>query len=106
MYKKLWIFCCLILGFIAIGCGGGARKGAFEPAAPSQGYGGYPGVSNAKTASVEASPPPPTATSSGAGATADSTAPRAPSEPAQERRERPGLGTEWGESRDSRVHDV
>jgi hypothetical protein len=112
MYKKLWVFCCLILGLIAVGCGGASKGGAFEPASPSGGYGqpGYPSAQSAKStspASVEAAPPAPAGTT----ASADSAAPRSAAErrvgePSPQPRERPGLGTEWGETRESRVHDV
>jgi hypothetical protein len=122
--KKLWIFVCLVL-FIA-GCAGGAgspvvgAKSASTPAADSN-YGAYPsggapaaeyapGVSvqsDGASSKASASPPPPPSAprSSSAGASADSSSRRfEPTTPAPE--SRPGLGTEFGEARTSRVHDV
>jgi hypothetical protein len=120
--KKLWMFVCLVL-FIA-GCAGGAgspgvgAKSASTPAADSN-YGAYPagGVPAAEYApgaqsestnrkSSAAPPPPPSAPrSASAGASADSSSRRfEPTTPAPETR--PGLGTEFGEARTSRVHDV
>lgn len=128
--KKLWIFVCLVL-FLA-GCGGGELAGSKSapntPAAESYGGGGYsqqsagyapsePGVSiqsesssskgSSRSASAQPAPPPPQAAprSSSAGASADSSSRRfEPTTPAPE--QRPGLGTEFGEARTSRVHDV
>jgi hypothetical protein len=112
--KKIWVFLCLVL-FLA-GCGGGApapkTAGDSSPSAPQQqAYGqypreaaaeaptgGFPGMA-ADSAATLPSPPPPTPQS----------APRrseekSAREPSPENR--PGLGTEWGETRTSRVHDV
>ena len=129
--KKLWMFVCLVL-FIA-GCAGGAgsttgSKSASSPAAESYaGAGGYPsggapsadyatGAMNAQSDSAGVSaaqpaPPPasPRSSSSKAGASAESSGSSAsrrfePTTPAPE--QRPGLGTEFGEARTSRVHDV
>jgi hypothetical protein len=112
---KLWVFICLVL-FVA-GCGGGgslggrAAKSSNTPAAESargSDYGGPPGeaqvsVQSESSPQSDAPSPPPVA-----GATADSSTSRSsrsrPSEPAPE--QRPGLGTEFGERRTSRVHDV
>ncbi|MEA2749153.1 MAG: hypothetical protein QOI41_3296 [Myxococcales bacterium] len=127
--KKLWMFVCLVL-FIA-GCGGGSSVGsksatstpASQPAYAGGGGGsGYApsadydapasmhvqsessgGGSSSKSAAP--SPPPGAAPRSSAGATADSSSRRfEPTTPAPE--QRPGLGTEFGEARTSRVHDV
>lgn len=116
--KTLLLFVSLVL-FLA-GCGGGSmHKGGAD--SPGQG-GGYAAgyapsgpaseVSLAEPAAKSASPPPSPATGAAqqpgafrGGAAADSAAPsRAPREPAPELR--PGLGTEFGENRTSRVHDV
>jgi hypothetical protein len=105
MYRKIWILCCLLLGLVA-GCGGGAGDKAFTPASPS-GFGGAQAKSGA--ASADLAPPPSQAPSSAAGAErAARSEDRAPAEPGAPARpqDRPGLGTEWGESRESRVHDV
>ena len=85
--KKLWIFICL-LAFLA-GCGGQASVGSAKSASSS--------TTPAAEVSVSADAP------SGA---APSAAPRdsSPSEPRPE--SRAGLGTEFGETRNSRVHDV
>lgn len=122
--KKLWMFVCLVL-FIA-GCGGGAgvgSKSANSPAAEA-GYGGSPSggaqpadyapgtmsVQSESSSKSASSPPPPAASprsSTGAGASADSSSSARrfePTTPAPETR--PGLGTEFGEARTSRVHDV
>jgi hypothetical protein len=93
----------LVLMMLA-GCGGASRSpgapGAYSPTnaktadgssggGDTAGYGPAPGVA-----------PSPQATTAPQSGGARSEAPPAP--PAQ----RPGLGTEWGETRDSRVHDV
>ncbi len=128
--KKLWMFVCLVL-FLA-GCAGGAgsstgSKSASSPAAGSYaGVGGEPSggapsadyapgtvsVQSESTSTGSSAPPAPPAasprSSSKAGASSDSasTASRRfePTTPAPE--QRPGLGTEFGEARTSRVHDV
>jgi hypothetical protein len=121
--KKLWLFVSLVL-FIA-GCGGGSlgsKASPNAPAAESSGYGGgYPQQSQAgyapgdvsvqsEGAAKSAAPPPPASaprSSTSAGASADSSSSSRrfePSTPAPA--ERPGLGTEFGEARTSRVHDV
>lgn len=122
--KKLWMFVCLVL-FIA-GCGG-AGVGSKEASSPTgeAGYGGGPSggapaadyapgtmsvQSESNTKSASPSPPPPAASprsSTSAGASADSSSSSRrfePSAPAPE--SRPGLGTEFGEARTSRIHDV
>lgn len=123
--KKLWVFICLVL-FVA-GCGGGSSfgsgaKASRTPATESPGgYGpsqaGYPqgGVESESSAKVSAAPAAPAdapSRSSSAGSTASadsSSSPRSrfePSKPAPPPESRPGLGTEFGEARASRVHDV
>lgn len=128
--KRIWLFVCLMM-FLA-GCGGGGlgtKSGSPNtPAAEAQSYGGrggdvagYPQAasqpgnyapsesssfeSSAKSGAAAPAPPPasrPQAGSAGRSASADSApAPREPSP-----QQRPGLGTEFGEARTSRVHDV
>jgi hypothetical protein len=108
MARKIWILCWLLLGLVAIGCGGGSK--GFEAASPATG-----GASKAAPISAEATPSgfpqsaPPASISRGGAADTASQEARAPSpaEPsARPREERPGLATEWGETRESRVHDV
>jgi hypothetical protein len=120
--KKLWVFVCLVL-FLA-GCAGGAGTSKSSPATPanesSYAGGGYPqsgpgevSVQSEGRASKSAAPDAPAAPpaasprSSPGGASADSSSSSRrfePSTPAPA--ERPGLGTEFGEARTSRVHDV
>lgn len=102
--KKLWLFLSLLL--VLSGCGGASSSPAAKSAGGAQA--GYP---SANAAEAPASPSPaadfpsqqaqpgfaPAESSKGEGA-------RASREPSPE--SRPGLGTEWGEARDSRVHDV
>lgn len=80
-----------LLGLIllATGCGGSSAKHAEAPS--KQGQAAYP------AAAADASP-------AGGRVSAESAA--APALPQQAPAERPGLGTEWGETRISRVHDV
>lgn len=123
--KKLWVFVCLVL-FVA-GCGGssgfggGSSKSPSTPAAESAGgsYGAQPGAypqaaQSESAAKTSAAPPAPgdaprhTSPSGGSTASADAS-PRSrfePSQPAPPPESRPGLGTEFGEARASRVHDV
>ncbi len=118
MRKKLWLLVALMM--VLAGCGGGADKrgGASFPGdsgrAPAKTASGFDG--EATTASTPASepgfggaspaPPAPAAQSTGSAreerASAD--ARKVDREPSPDTR--PGLGTEWGESRTSRVHDV
>jgi hypothetical protein len=130
--NKLWVFVCLVL-FIA-GCAAEARQGeAKAPADPGgvQGYGQgaspqaafaggdtsapSPSPPSAMPASPPGlSPPPPPATpqsSSRGRPSADSEGASAPprsreADATPAPTTRPGLGTEFGEARTSRVHDV
>jgi hypothetical protein len=111
--KKFWLFLSLLL--VLAGCGGASNS---PPAAKSadgapraQGFGGgAPGDAQpSSTSTSPASPgfggfpqagqpaPPPAEAKSEESS-------RASREPSPE--SRPGLGTEWGETRNSRVHDV
>lgn len=115
--KKLWLFLGILV-FLS-GCGadmGGSPRTAKAPESSFAGGSpaGYPqqpgsfaqNESSPAKSSASPAPPPPSPGAFG-GASADSAAPAQrsrPSEPAPE--SRPGLGTEFGESRVSRVHDV
>lgn len=124
--KKLWLFLSILV-FLS-GCGGGDFAGSRSAKAPESSFAGGSNQAGsppadapaghfsqaesapAKTSSAKpsAAPPPPSPGAFG-GASADSAQPAqrsrtAPTEPAPE--SRPGLGTEFGESRVSRVHDV
>ncbi len=108
--KKLWLFVCLLL--VLAGCGGAAEKSGSPARSPqAQGFGGtsQPGFAGESTASADAPAPPPSKASgdfapSTPSAGSSSRKSEAAREPAPE--SRPGLGTEWGETRTSRVHDV
>jgi hypothetical protein len=111
--KKLWLVVALMMAMT--GCGGGSST----PAPQHSGGGGHAQQGYPSGGDAAKSAPSP-ASESTFGAAADSAPataaqPSSPSggaraesrksgEPAPERR--PGLGTEWGESRTSRVHDV
>lgn len=112
--KRVWLWCVVVM-MLMTGCG--AAKA--PPAAPSAsgGYGG--GAPSAERAAksgpreadfapasppAQASPSESTTAQPSAGASADSA--WRPSPSPEPPRDRPGLGTEWGESRQSRVHDV
>jgi hypothetical protein len=110
--KKLWLFVGLIM--ILAGCGGASKGGDFSPRSPS----GAAQAESAKTSAgfsdgeVQATSPAPPPASQPGRASADAaprsatggSASKAPAEPSPSTR--PGLGTEYGESRTSRVHDV
>jgi hypothetical protein len=115
MSKRVWLWCCLVV-MLLTGCGASAgKRAANDPsgapqaqtgseevavhaeAAPSKSSGGFFGGGGA---SADAPPAPPPASTPAR--PSDSTSSAEPSQP----RERPGLGTEWGEARTSRVHDV
>jgi hypothetical protein len=116
--KKLWVLVSMMA--LLAGCGGGAAAqkggnaayagGGAAKSAPTE-QAGYPSSSTgADEASVAPSPASPPADFA-AGGGAPSAAPRGEARSAERSAEpaptsRPGLGTEWGESRTSRVHDV
>lgn len=109
--SRLFILCCLFLLLIA-GCGGAGAK------SPPPAYGG--GSDRYGTTSVSSSseksasydgdappmPAPPSPNATTAGPSGGARAESAPPATAPAPRERPGLGTEWGETRESRVRDV
>lgn len=120
--KKLWMFVGLVL-FLA-GCGGRGSSASKGPSSPSDMGGAYPQaeygqpaqLSPATTVVADRAPAaPPKAEShrdsGGAGgrSSADlppTSSPRSPAPEPPAPSQRPGLGTEFGESRVSRVHDV
>ncbi|HEY1695920.1 MAG TPA: hypothetical protein VGG39_27320 [Polyangiaceae bacterium] len=114
----------LVVGTLAVvlaGCAGGAGGGS--PAHTAGGWGGENDVGGQASPaqpspagapapgdfkSADAPPPPPTTTATGESAQIES-APSGGSHwqtPAPEPRERPGLGTEWGEQRESHIREV
>jgi len=110
--KKLWVFLGLVL--MLSGCsGGGLGKGSDSPAAShaQSGYGAYPSsASESAPRPASAAPAPP---APGGAAFDEAPAKSAPSRNAESRasrepapESRPGLGTEFGEARTSRIHDV
>jgi len=102
MYSKKLIV--LLVALFVIACGGGARPRSVNAPPASGETGGSPTVSTQSEAPAEYG----LSNEKSAGASLDEAAPapsteaRAP-RPAQEREERPGLGTVWGETRASRV---
>jgi len=102
--KKVWLFLCLLL--VLAGCGGGAAapKAAESPGrgGPQHAFGGSSQPATEAPSAVDAAQPaPPPASASSGRSEERSTAERETSPDS-----RPGLGTEWGETRTSRVHDV
>jgi hypothetical protein len=102
---RVLIWCCLVM-FLLSGCGGSSSS--MNPQSPSGATADAKGASSsAPAADMDVMPPappaasPPTETSSSGGS--DSIA-RA--EPTTQPTERPGLGTQWGESRTSQIEDV
>ena len=123
-WKKLWLFVALMM--LLAGCGGGSpsRGGSFpggdaKSSSPSRGASGFDAEGDSAPAGFGGNPqptttaqnaPPPASPGSASSAPREESARSAskdsakPSEPSPE--SRPGLGTEWGEARTSRVHDV
>lgn len=96
--KKLWMFVCLVV-FLA-GCGGSASVGSPSAKSPPAGdFNAAPATAFESGGAQKSAPAPPPAQP---GAVSESRA--RPSEPSPD--SRPGLGTEFGEARTSRVHDV
>lgn len=114
--KKVWLFLSLLL--VLAGCGGAERGPAAKSAESPSGGRGFDATVSAQSP-AQAYPASPSATSpaqpgfpaaeASGGSFAKEDAPKrteskSAAEPPAE--SRPGLGTEWGESRNSRVHDV
>jgi hypothetical protein len=119
--KKIWLVLGLMLALT--GCGAAAPKADTRTATPANGFpaaeesSGFGGASadapsappsDRSFSKSEAAPSPPPPAPSQPGATASTSAPPRRSESSREPapESRPGLGTEWGETRTSRVHDV
>ena len=94
--KKLWLWVSMMA--VLAGCGGSANKSSPEAQSP----GGYAGSHG--TASTDSAPASSPARTSVGGQEFKAEASSA--QPATPPSERAGLGTEWGEARSSRVHDV
>ncbi len=113
MTKRVWLWCAVVM-MLLTGCGGASKAPSNGAGYPSGGYApGEAAPSQAKSArsadfassgggSFDSQPgaaPAPSTASAERGASRPSPSPEPP-------RDRPGLGTEWGETRQSRVHDV
>jgi hypothetical protein len=120
MSNRVWLWCVVVM-MLLTGCGsaskstpagspgypgGGSGYGTSADARPSQ-----PSLSKQASPSADSAPSggdfdaPPPAAAPPATASAERGASR-PSPSPEPPRDRPGLGTEWGETRQSRVHDV
>jgi hypothetical protein len=122
LQKKLWLLVCLMMALA--GCGGtttGTQRGGTFPSDSPRAAKSAASVEGESRASTSASEPVFAETAGSGGRTAppalpsaahdersvssaDSASPSARRDPSPE--SRPGLGTEWGEARASRVHDV
>jgi hypothetical protein len=114
--NKLWWVVCAMM--VLAGCGASGGEAKAPPSTPSNGHGGgapqsVSAESNAGGGNFaqpgQAPPPPPAPVTTPADAAKSSSAPtgrRAEASPEPTPSQRPGLGTEWGETRSSRVHDV
>ncbi|HEY8073221.1 MAG TPA: hypothetical protein VIF62_03910 [Labilithrix sp.] len=110
--KKLWLMLCSMM--VVAGCGASAEKAPAQT--PNGGFAGnYPSSAPAETSvgsggsfnaqpGVAPAPPPASAPAGDAKSSSTPSARRESAEPTPQ--QRPGLGTEWGEARTSRVHDV
>jgi len=108
--RRLSTWCCVLL-MLVTGCGGtvGGRD-AKAPDAPTATVAQMAppsgGSAAAESASIAPSAPSPAPDSVAPPSRAEPGGDRVSSAPATPPRERPGLGTEWGETRSSHVHDV
>jgi hypothetical protein len=110
MQKRMWVLWLIVL-VLAAGCGRGKAE-AQAPSAPQSSSDYRSPSAPENEAYGESAPPSVGLSQQGYPAPAPAASPppdgaaaaRAPS--AAPPRERPGLGTEWGETRESRVHDV
>lgn len=109
--RKLGLFVSLMLALS--GCGGGSMKAPSRPSTPSaEAYGGEaPAASPADAASDAASstqvtPSAPSSDSASSRGSSEATVDVGREAPRDRAERRQGLGTEYGESRTSRVHDV
>jgi hypothetical protein len=110
MSKRMWLWCCLVV-MLLTGCAGAEKRSARDASSagpttateqPAKaespaGYGGFFG------GGVDAPIPPQAPSATQPRSSGSTGAEPSPSPPP---RDRPGLGTEWGEARTSRVHDV
>ena len=121
MGKRLALFLALVL--MLVGCGGAG--GGYSPSKSADSSGGYYGSPNSGSggrsvaaqsysqpgadysgSSPTPNAPPPTAMESSSGGGGGSSVMRDQPRTEPRPQDRPGLGTEWGETRQSRVHDV
>lgn len=104
MATRIWLFLAILS--VLVGCGGGGSLGSYSSKAPAPSGGYY--ASDARTASMApgSSAPSPTSASGGSYGNFQPEARVDTTQSAPEVHERPGLGTQWGETRESRVHDV
>lgn len=106
MTTRLCLFLAVLMwlvtgcGGASLGQGGGSRGYSAAKSSPTSAPAFERSLPTGGAASTTASPQSPSADfGGGTGRFVDTT-------PAPEVRDRPGLGTEWGETRESRVHDV
>jgi hypothetical protein len=102
--KKVWLFLCFVL--VLAGCG--AAPDAKSPGARAASAPAAQGESAAfsSAGSADSSTATPAAPPAEESARSESKSERSSREPSPDSHSRPGLGTEWGETRTSRVHDV
>jgi hypothetical protein len=109
MGTRLYVFLSLLLSLVA-GCGGGSpyygtpKSAPYESQASQSSYGTYGAPSGSGRAAGGATAPTSEVRPGAPMDTSHREAYRPDERPYQP--ERPGLGTEWGETRVSRVHDV
>jgi hypothetical protein len=102
MRRAMALLACGVLTGVA-GCGGGA--GEARVASPSY-AGGPPSDMDAKSAAASPPDAPPEASALSEAAPAPPPGQGQWSAPEPTPQDRPGLGTEWGETRESRIHEV